>query len=198
MNRIIPSLLFVAAGMVGVLPASAQRANSTGGTSPHETVSQVFGRDRQSRVTVSYGRPYIKNPRTGEIRDVWGKLVMDDAKASPDKDAWRMGADEATTLITQKPIRIGGVAVPAGAYTLYMVPSETGTAKLAISTSVGQWGIPVDEKHDLARVDLAKSTAAHPYDPFTIALAKDPASGSLTLNIMWDTTQYSVPLELQK
>ena len=65
---------------------------------PHETISAVID---GNRVTVTYGRPYTKNPRTGEVRKIWGGLV-------PYGKPWRMGADEATLLITQQPIVMGG------------------------------------------------------------------------------------------
>ena len=50
--------------------------------------------------------------------------------------------------------------VPAGAYTLYMVPDENG-GKLA-SANVGRLGVPVDEKNDLSRVDLKKEPLEKP------------------------------------
>src|SRR5689334_9877956 len=108
---------------VSALAADAQspRVNSTGGNSPHETTSAVID---NNRVTITYGRPYTKAPKTGEIRKIWGGLV-------PYGKAWRMGSDEATLLVTQQPIVLGGTELAAGAYTLYMVPEENGTAKLA-------------------------------------------------------------------
>ena len=51
-----------------------------------------------------------------------------------------MGSDEATSLITQQPLMFGETALPAGAYTLYLVPNEDGTAKLAFSSGLGGWG----------------------------------------------------------
>ena len=95
------------------------------GASPHETISGVID---GNRVTVTYGRPYTKSPRTGEVRKIWGGLV-------PYGEPWRMGADEATLLITQQPIVMGGKTIPAGAYTLYMMPQENGASQLAISTA---------------------------------------------------------------
>ena len=35
--------------------------------------------------------------------------------------------------------------IPAGVYTLYFVPSESGTSKLAFSKKLGGWGIPGDD-----------------------------------------------------
>ena len=127
MKKIISTLVITTAAMIGALPVMAQptRAASSGGNSPHETISQVFDGARNNRVTITYGRPYSVKPGTTEVRKIWGGLV-------PYDKPWRMGADEATLLITQKPIVLGGTTVPAGAYTLYMVPSEAGASKLAI------------------------------------------------------------------
>ena len=145
MKRIISTLAITTIAMIGALPAMAQqpRAASSGGNSPHETIGKVID---GNRVTITYGRPYTAKPGTTEARKIWGTLV-------PYDRPWRMGADEATLLITQKPIVLAGTTIPAGAYTLYMVPREAGTSELAISTSLGGWGIPVDTKHDLAQVD---------------------------------------------
>jgi hypothetical protein len=167
--------------------AQAPKANSTGGNSPHETTSAVIDGDR---VTITYGRPYTKHPKTGEVRKIWGGLV-------PYGAAWRLGSDEATLLVTQHPITLGGFDLPAGAYTLYMVPSETGDSKLAISKKIGAWGVPVDEKNDLARVDLTKGATKSPVDQLTIAVQKNPAGGGL-IKISWENGEYSVPFTVKK
>jgi hypothetical protein len=189
MNK-LPSILATVALIVSGLSTNAQqapRAASTGGVSPHETTSAVID---GNRVTITYGRPYTKHPKTGEVRKIWGGLV-------PYGKAWRMGSDEATLLITQQPIEIGGVAVPAGAYTLYMVPNETGVSKLAISKKIGQWGVPVDEKNDLAQVDLKKASTSSQVDQFIMAVQKNPAGGGL-IKLSWENTEYSVAFAVKK
>ena len=108
-----------------------------------------------------------------------------------------MGADEATTLITQKSIVLGGTTVPAGVYTLYMVPSETGVSKLAISTGLGGWGIPVDTKHDLAQVDLTKTALDKPVNQCTMGIAKNSDGGGV-LKLSWESTQFSVAFTVPK
>jgi hypothetical protein len=164
--------------------ATAQQAR----LSPHETISTRVG---GSLVTITYGRPYSKNPKTGEIRKIWGGLV-------PWGKAWRTGADEATTLVTQSAVKIGDKEIPAGAYTLYTIPSETGTSQLAISKTIGKWGIPVDEKNDVARVDLTKSTVDKQVDQFTMALESKKGDPAGTLKMTWETTQFSVPIAAAK
>jgi hypothetical protein len=183
MKKFISTFAITAVALVSALPVMAQQKR----LSPHETISAVID---GNRVTVTYGRPYIKSPRTGEVRKIWGGLV-------PYGEPWRMGADEATLLITQQPMEMGGKTIPAGAYTLYMMPQENGASQLAISTRIGQWGIPVDQSHDLARVDLKKDALDKPVDQFTMAVARNSAGGGV-LKLMWEDAQFSVPFTVQK
>ena len=154
--------------------------------SPHETISGVVS---GCRVTVVYGRPYTKDPKTGEPRKVWGGVV-------PFGQVWRMGADEATMLVTEKPLVVGDVTIPAGAYTLYMLPAEDGSAKLIVSKQLGQWGTVYKEDMDLARIDMKKAAADPAADQFTMAVAKDGKGG--VLKATWDTVAYSLPFTVKK
>ena len=141
-------------------------------------------------MTITYGRPFTKDPKTGEPRKIWGALV-------PWDKAWRTGSDEATVLITQKPIMFGETEVPAGAYTLYTIPAESGASKLAISKSLGAWGVPVDEKNDLVRVDAKKEATDKQLDQLTITVEKN-ASGGGVIKMAWENTQYTVAFTVKK
>jgi hypothetical protein len=77
-----------------------------------------------------------------------------------------------------------------------MVPEENG-GKLAFSKKLGGWGIPVDEKQDLARVDLKKETLEKPNEQLAIALDKDSSGGGI-IKIMWEGAQYSTPFTVKK
>ena len=146
--------------------------------SPHETVNATVG---GAKITIVYGRPYSKDPKSGQIRKIWGTLV-------PYGKVWRMGADEATILTTDKDITIGGTPIKAGSYSLYLIPSETG-AKLIVNKQTGQWGTKYDEKQDLVRIDLKKEAGPKPVDQFTIVV-----DGS-TLKLMWEDVQYSAEIK---
>jgi hypothetical protein len=192
MKTLLTTLAISSIALAGALPVIAQqnRVASTGGVSPHETTSRVVD---GSRVTVVYGRPYTKNPRSGEVRKIWGGLV-------PYGKVWRTGADEATLLVTQKPLMIGATEIPAGAYTLWTLPQEDGTAKLIINKQIGQWGVgpgSYDEKQDLARVDLNKESLDKPVDQFTMAVEKGSSGGGV-LKMSWENTQFSVPFTVRK
>lgn len=185
----LTSALVLAAALATSLPAMAQRQR----VSPHETVSAVID---GNRVTVVYGRPYTKDPRSGEMRKIWGGLV-------PYGKVWRTGADEATLLITQQPIEMGGTTIPAGAYTLWTLPNEDGSAKLIVNKQIGQWGVGrdmkqiYDEAKDVGRIDLKKATLEKPVDQFTITISKGPSGGGV-LKLAWEKTEYSVPFTVQK
>ena len=180
MKKTCSFLAVLAAILISAQPALAR-------LSPHETISKVVDGDR---VTIVYGRPYTKNPKTGEVRKIWGELV-------PYGKVWRTGADEATFLITQKPLVIGGTPVPAGAYTLFTLPQEDGTAKLIISKDLGEWGLQYKEADDFARVYLKKAALDTAVDEFTMAIGANPDGGG-TLTLSWENTAYSVDFTVQK
>src|SRR4051812_12704667 len=108
------SILFGLTVLALTFPVFAQDKKPR--VSPHETVNGTAG---DAKITIVYGRPYSKDPKSGEKRKIWGTLV-------PYNQVWRMGADEATILTTDKDITIGGTAIPAGSYSLYLWPTEAG------------------------------------------------------------------------
>lgn len=182
----LTSFVFAAAAVLAIAsPLAAQTR-----LSPHETVYVKIGNPRSGPlVSITYGRPFSIKPGTTEVRKIWGDLVK-----------WgkgdRLGADEATLLLTQAPMVIGETTIQPGAYTLYIAASETGTSKLAFSTAIGKWGIPVDETHDLARFDLTKETLEKRVDQLTISLENVPTGG--VIKIQWENTQFSLPFAIKK
>ncbi len=183
MRRFTLAFFSLAIALIGTLPLAAQQKR----ISPHETISTVVD---GNRIMIVYGRPYSRNPKSGEIRKIWGSLV-------PFGKVWRTGADEATLFITQKPVVLGGTVIPAGAYTLYTLPQADGPAKLIVNRQLGQWGMQYDEKQDLARVDLKKQAADEPVDQFTMAIEKGPEAGGV-IKLIWEDTQYTVSFTVEK
>jgi hypothetical protein len=173
---ILPTLL---------VAASVLLAEEKPRVSPHETVNATVG---DAKITIVYGRPYSKDPKSGEKRKIWGGLV-------PYGQVWRMGADEATLFTTDKAVLIGGTTVEAGTYSLFLLPEEGG-AKLIVNKQTGQWGTKYDASQDLVRIDMMKQAAEKPADQFTIAVDKTMADGVMKLT--WENTQYSVAVAVKK
>jgi len=191
MKKLISSALFLGvialAAAVDTGTVSAQMKQQKPRVSPSERVSTVIDKNR---VTVVYGRPYTKDAKTGQNRKIWGGLV-------PYGKVWRLGSDEATLLVTEKPIVMGQATIPAGVHSLYLLPEENGPTKLIVNKQLGQWGLTYDEKQDLARIDMKKETLDQPVEQFTMAVGPNPGGGGI-LRLMWETTQFSVPFTTQK
>ncbi len=146
--------------------------------SPHETIETTIN---GKKVTITYGRPYLKGRKA-----VGGELV-------PFGQVWRTGADEATILTTETDLMIGSLAVPAGSYSLFTLPSASGW-KLIVNKTDKQWGaFKYDEKQDLGRVDMKVGKTAAPVEQFTITLPKAGKGGALKLE--WENTSASVDLK---
>lgn len=142
------------------------------GGSPHETVEYTID---GAKLTLVYGRPHIKERTLASI--------------APDGKAYRMGADEATTLTTDKNLMFGSTMVPPGTYTLYAMP-KGGAYDLIINKQTGQWGTNYDEKQDLARVPL-KVERTKPNQMFTINFEDTKEGGLMTAQ--WGTDKLSTP-----
>ena len=76
--------------------------------SPKENVT---GRINTATISIDYGSPSVKG------RKIWGALV-------PFDKIWRAGANEATTFLTDKDIIVEGKKLPAGKYSLFIIPNE--------------------------------------------------------------------------
>ena len=171
--------------MLALLPVSAQEHKRV---SPHETVSATID---GAQLKIVYGRPYTKDPKSSEMRKIWGSLV-------PFGQVWRMGADEATLLTTDKNIEIGGTKIPAGTYSLYLQPEENGPAKLLVNKQTGQWGTKHDESQDLAKIDMAKNPLSPAVTQFTIALDKNGSGNGGKLRLEWEETEFTAPISVEK
>jgi hypothetical protein len=180
------SAICITAALIGATSLSAQekKAKKAPVSPPDVATANIDGNE----VKINYSRPGAKNPKGGEIRQIWGGLV-------PYGKVWRTGANAATTLTIEKPIVIGGYALAAGKYTLFTVPTDGAGSKLIINKRTGQWGIPYKEEeekaNELARVDLKRGKTSANVDPFTISIAKTGAGAGL-ITLAWADAQYTV------
>jgi hypothetical protein len=169
----VRTLITAVAGLAIVATSvAAQKVVTTkmgGGGSPHETVEWNVG---GAKITITYGRPSLKGRELATLAPA-GKI-------------WRTGADEATTLTTDKGLMFGSLMVPAGTYTLYTEPGAT-TWKLVVNKQTGQWGTVYQQGQDLGRADLKVEKLAKPAEQFTISITEGAAGP--TLNLDWGATR---------
>src|SRR5438045_6109046 len=106
---------------------------------------------------------------------------------------WRNGANEATTFVTTTDVMVGGTHVPAGSYTLFVVPNQDNWT-LIINKKTGEWGIPYKyEGDELARIGMNVAKLPSPVENFSISY--DKIGTGCTMNIDWDTTRASVDIK---
>ena len=140
-----------------------------GQASPRDSLKAMVG---GASVIVDYGRPAKRG------RQIWGNVV-------PWGEVWRLGANQATQLMTDKDLDIGGTTVPAGKYTLWLVPS-TDKTMLVVNKQVGQWGTVYDPAQDLARIAVEKRKTGAMAERFTVVYEGDE------LRFIWDDAGYGV------
>ena len=172
--------LTIAATLVAALAVTVGAQKNTpmkagGGGSDHlRSEWTVDGAD----IAIEYGRPALKGRVPGKDIDPYeGK-------------EWRTGADEQTTLITNKTLKIGTLVVPAGTYGLHTIPVN-GSWQLIVSKRAKGWGIPYPKGEDLGRVPMTMGKTAAPAEKLTILVDDTPTGGAL--HIEWGATKATVP-----
>jgi hypothetical protein len=142
------------------------------GGSPHVKVDWV---ESGANISITYGRPYLKGR-------VIGKTVE-----PMDGQVWRLGADEATTLTSDKDLMIGTLHAPAGSYTLWVLDSGD-TWELIVNRQTAQWGTDYDPGGDLGRTKMTVTPARAPADQLTLSIADG------AIKVHWGTTTAAVPI----
>jgi len=116
-------------------------------------------------------------------RVIFGNVV-------PWNQVWRTGANQATIFETGADLVVAGTTVPAGKYSLWTLPSQSGW-KLIVNTNTGQWGTDYDARYDLARLDMKVEPLPQPVEQFTIAI--EPKGKGGVLRLEWEKTRASIP-----
>ena len=186
---VLAALAFASASVLTAADPAARPAPA----SPADTITETIN---GNVISITYGRPYTKDPKTGEMRKVWGKLV-------PYGAVWRTGANTSTKLTISQPLEIGGTTLPAGSYSLYTDLAADGSAKLIVNKKTGQWGINRDGSttrepaEDAAQVAMVKEPLSPQLDQFTMAVVKKSETAGI-IALSWEQTKYSAPFTVKK
>ena len=126
-----------------------------------------------------YSSPRMKG------RQIYGGLV-------PYGQVWRTGANEATTLVTDTNLTVGGKEIPAGSYTIFTIPNADKWT-LIINKKTAEWGIPYKyEADELLRADMKVDKLSAPVENFTISF--HPHGDSCVMHLDWETTSATVDI----
>jgi hypothetical protein len=108
---------------------------------------------------------------------------------------WRAGVGSPTTLYTNAALNLGGLAVPPGQYTLFVLLDPKGW-QLIVSKEKGAAAQVYHKSEDLGRVAM---TTAHPSAPVeTMKYSVNSVGGNTgTLRLEWSNIAASVPFTVQ-
>lgn len=137
--------------------------------SPAKTATGKIG---SASVTIQYSSPNVKG------RTIWGDLV-------PYGKVWRAGANAATIFQTDKDLTIDGKTLPAGKYSLFVLPEES-TWTIIFNSEIGQWGI---KKGGDANLDRSKDV---------INVSVKPESNAMTEGLTYEVNSKGITLLWEK
>jgi hypothetical protein len=141
--------------------------------SPPETAT---GKINGATITINYSSPSVR------ARKIWGELV-------PLDKIWRAGANNATTVTTDKDLTIDGKKLPAGKYSFYVIPNAESSTIIFNKVS-DLWGTnKYDEKQDQLRLKV-KPEASEASTEKLVYLINET---SIVLN--WEKWKFVIPVQ---
>ncbi|MGH7604338.1 MAG: DUF2911 domain-containing protein [Gemmatimonadaceae bacterium] len=147
--------------------------------SPRDTARATIG---DVSLTIDYSRPHARG------RDLLGNVI-------PYDKVWRTGANAATQFTTSAPVKVAGISLAAGTYTLWTVPRKNGV-DLIVNGQAGQWGTQYDHSRDVGKAPMESTTLATPVDQFTMSITgTDARHGTLTMD--WGSFRWTAPIEVR-
>ena len=141
------------------------------------------GNNGVTKIEISYGAPSMRG------RTIYGNVV-------PYDHWWRAGANEATSFVTDRNIRIGNLDVPAGSYTLDVLPTQSGW-QLIVNKLTGQWGTKYDPSQDLGRVPMDVTALPAPQETLSYNIDHETPHSAI-LHIRWADKDAAVGIEFPR
>lgn len=145
--------------------------------SPKQTITQDFG---QGTIEIVYSRPAAKG------RKIFGDLV-------PFGKLWRTGANSATKITFTEPVFINGKMIDTGSYALYTIPGKDSWEIIINKGFKNSGATGYTEADDVLRMKVPVKKIKNKVESFTIQL-ENIMPTTCELNIMWDNTQVSIPI----
>lgn len=147
--------------------------------SPTATLKQRVG---LTDIEITYSRPGLKGRKIFGALEPWGEV-------------WRTGANNATKVTFSTPVKLNGVALPAGTYGMFSLLGEN-EWQVIFNKISSQWGAyQYDPKDDVARIPAKPQKLTEAVESFTIDI-NDLRDESATLNLVWEHTRVPVRIEV--
>jgi hypothetical protein len=134
-----------------------------------------------TEISVAYGRPVARG------RELFGALV-------PWDKIWHPGADSATRIGFSQDVTFEGKRLPAGEYSLWLIPRERGPWTVIFSRAARVFHLPYPgEATDVLRIDVTPEQVSH-MESFAIYFPMVLRDDAL-LRLHWGAT--AVPIRIK-
>ncbi len=178
MRRIFSSIAvgcFIASSVFVHAQKTTDLKTGSGG-SPHVRTEWTID---TASIAIEYGRPFLKG--------------RPEAQMMPPGQEWRTGADVATIITSDKPLKFGAVSLAPGSYTINTVPGDKEwQLVLGRLSKPGQWGIPYQKDLEIGRTPMKVGKTKAPVENVTISIDDTPGSGAV-LRVEWGTASATAP-----
>ena len=132
-------------------------------------------------ISLDYSRPSVNG------RTIFGDLV-------PYGSHWRVGANQNTKVTFSKPVTIAGTSVPAGTYSLSMIPNK-GAWTVILNTKTDMWGVDgYSQDQDVLRTEVSPQ-GIEGVETMRLSLENITVS-KVELVMEWAQTRVALPIEL--
>ena len=109
---------------------------------------------------------------------------------------WRAGANDATAFHSDSDLVVGGLRVPKGDYTIYVLVKDPNAWELILNKQTGQWGLSYNQAQDLGRVKMTMSKPPAPIETLKYTLS-DEGGNKAKLQLEWENHIASVPITVR-
>ncbi|MNF32868.1 hypothetical protein D3C85_322610 [compost metagenome] len=143
---------------------------------PASPPAVATGKINGATISINYSSPSVKG------RKIWGELV-------PFNKIWRAGANDATTIETDKDLTVEGSKLPAGKYSFFVIPNEKECVIIFNKVAKQSGTHNYKEKEDQLRVTVKQQLA----DSSTERLVYTVNENSIVLS--WE--KWNIPISVK-
>lgn len=158
--------------------------------SPHAEVSQTIG---LTDIHINYSRPAVRD------REVWGQLVPYGMTApgwgTAETAPWRAGANENTVICFSTDLTVGGDAIQAGCYGLFIEVTEGEEATLLLTSNTTSWGNYFYDPEELV-ASIPATMTDHAFTEWLEYEFRDLSANSATIAMNWENKTITVPVSV--
>ncbi len=148
--------------------------------SPPETAMAMVG---DAHVHIDYSSPGVRG------RTIFGDLI-------PFGKLWRAGANDATSIETNKDIIINGQTLPTGKYGFFVIPNQEKWTLIFNTRWDAHGADKYKEKEDVLRIDVVANTLKYTQEHLKYQVIKSDDTNGI-ISLAWEKTKVEIPFQVK-